>query len=89
MYVDGVRRSRTSGPTGTINNTWDLTIGGKGTCDQIKTTCDYFVGDIDYVRIEKGSGGPSNVPPRAALGRAVEEADDRGVTGEHAAHDRP
>jgi PKD repeat protein len=67
MYVDGVRRSRSTGPTGTIANTWDLTIGGKGTCDQVKTTCDYFVGDIDYVRIEKGSGGPANAAPRAAL----------------------
>jgi PKD repeat protein len=67
MYVDGAYRSRSSGPTGTIANTWDVTIGGKGTCDQIKVTCDYFVGDIDYVRIEKGSGGPANTPPDAAL----------------------
>jgi PKD repeat protein len=67
MYVDGVRRSRITGPTGTIANTWNLTIGGKGTCDQIKVTCDYFVGDIDYIRIEKGSGGPGNVAPDAAL----------------------
>ena len=68
MYVDGVFRSRSAGPTGTIANTWDLTIGGKGTCDQIKTTCDYFVGDVDYVRIEKGSGGPANTAPDAVVG---------------------
>jgi PKD repeat protein len=67
MYVDGVRRSRSSGPTGTIANTWDVTLGGKGTCDQVKVTCDYFVGDMDYVRIEKGSGGPANAAPDAAL----------------------
>jgi hypothetical protein len=70
MYVDGVFRSRSSGPTGTIANTWDLTIGGKGTCDQIKVTCDYFVGDIDYLRVEKGSGGPGNAAPAAALDTA-------------------
>jgi PKD repeat protein len=67
MYVDGAFRSRASGTTGTIANTWDLTIGGKGNCDQVRTTCDYFVGDIDHVRVEKGSGGPGNTAPDAAL----------------------
>lgn len=46
-----VRRGR--GPTGSIPNRVPLTIGGKLNCDQVDVTCDYFVGDIDYVRIEK------------------------------------
>ena len=29
-----------------------MTIAGKGNCDQVEITCDYFSGDIDYVRIE-------------------------------------
>jgi hypothetical protein len=54
MYVDGKRHNRLAGPTGTIANTNEVAIGGKSRCDQKKTTCDYFVGDIDYVRIDKG-----------------------------------
>ncbi|MEU4437199.1 MULTISPECIES: PKD domain-containing protein [Micromonospora] len=67
MYVDGVRTSRLNGPTGTIANTWPLSVGGKSQCDGTKVTCDYFAGDIDYVKILKGSGGPANQAPVAAL----------------------
>lgn len=67
MWVDGVRQSRLTGSTGTISNTWGLSVGGKGDCDGVKVTCDYFVGDLDYVRIEKGSGGAANVAPTAAV----------------------
>lgn len=67
MYVDGVRQSRLNGSTGSIANTWGLTLGGKGDCDGVEVTCDYFVGDIDWVRVQKGSGGPANVPPAADL----------------------
>ncbi|MGC3995350.1 MAG: PKD domain-containing protein [Propionicimonas sp.] len=65
MYVDGVRQSRLTGSTGTISNSWGLSIGGKGECDGVTVTCDYFVGDIDYVRIEKGAATTANVPPVA------------------------
>ncbi len=65
MYIDGVRQSRLTGPTGTIANPWELTIGGKGQCDGVNVTCDYFVGDIDYVRIEKGNSTTPNAPPVA------------------------
>ncbi len=51
MYVDGVYRNRKTGSTGTIDNKIPLTIGGKINCDQIVTTCDYFSGQIDYVKI--------------------------------------
>lgn len=54
FYVDGVRVGRKNGMTGTIDNKVALTIAGKPNCDQIEITCDYFGGDIDYVRIEKG-----------------------------------
>jgi hypothetical protein len=52
MTVDGVVTSRNHNPTGTIANTRPLTIAGKLTCDQVEITCDYFAGDIDYVKIE-------------------------------------
>ncbi|MCU0266341.1 MAG: LamG domain-containing protein [Actinomycetia bacterium] len=54
MWVDGVVTSRANGPTGSISNKKPLAIGGKATCDQVTITCDYFEGDIDYVKIEKG-----------------------------------
>jgi hypothetical protein len=28
-------------------------MAGKLNCDQINTTCDYFAGDIDYVKIQR------------------------------------
>lgn len=55
LYVDGVYAGRKNGPTGIINNTRPMTIGGKGGCNQTTITCDYFTGDIDYVRITRGT----------------------------------
>jgi hypothetical protein len=52
MTVDGVVTGRNRNPTGTIANTRPLTVAGKLNCDQIETTCDYFVGDLDYLKIE-------------------------------------
>lgn len=51
LYVDGVYRGRNTGGSGTISNTQPLMVGGKNFCDQIVITCDYFAGDIDYLRI--------------------------------------
>ena len=44
-----------SGSIGKIDNKWPLSIGGKYRCDPARatTTCDYFNGDIDWVRIER------------------------------------
>ncbi|MDI1464429.1 PKD domain-containing protein [Catellatospora sp. KI3] len=67
MFVDGVRTSRLNGPTGTINNPRPLSIGGKSACDGATVTCDYFVGDIDYIKILKGAGGAANANPVANL----------------------
>jgi Laminin G domain len=52
MLVDGVVTGRNRNPTGTIANTWPLTVAGKLNCNQVKITCDYFAGDFDYLRIE-------------------------------------
>jgi hypothetical protein len=54
FYVDGVRVGHKNGASGTIDNTSPMSIGGKPNCDQVKITCDYFGGDVDYVSISKG-----------------------------------
>jgi PKD repeat protein len=64
MYVDGEFRNRKNGPTGTINNGIPMTIGGKINCDQVAVTCDYFSGQIDFIKITKAA----NLPPTAAFG---------------------
>lgn len=65
MYVDGqvVDRQRTS--VGSISNDFDVTIGGKIECNQQSVGCDYFSGDIDYVRIDKDVGEAPNQAPTA------------------------
>ncbi|WP_434812103.1 PKD domain-containing protein [Microbacterium sp. bgisy189] len=65
MYIDGVRQSRLTGSTGSISNTALMSIGGKSSCNGTSTTCDYFVGDIDYLRIEKGASTSPNQTPSA------------------------
>ena len=52
MIIDGVVTSRNRNATGNISNTRPVTIAGKGNCDQVEITCDYFSSDIDFVRIE-------------------------------------
>ena len=54
LTVDGTLVARRSGRTGTIANTWPVSIGGKSRCDQIEVGCDYYAGDLDHVRIEAG-----------------------------------
>lgn len=65
MHVDGdlVDRQRTS--VGSIANDFDVTIGGKIECNQQSVGCDYFSGDIDYVRIDKDLGATANQSPSA------------------------
>ncbi len=53
ITVDGVKQKTLTGPTGTIANTWPLSIGGKSSCNQTTIGCDFYAGDIDYVRIQK------------------------------------
>jgi Concanavalin A-like lectin/glucanases superfamily len=51
LTVDGKVVDTAKGSTGTISNPNPVTIGGKLNCNQVKTTCDYFTGDIDYIKI--------------------------------------
>jgi hypothetical protein len=52
MIVDGKVTATLKHATGTISNTKPLTIAGKGNCDQVSVTCDYWVGQMDYVQIQ-------------------------------------
>ena len=52
LMLDGARHTRT-GLSGSIGNTWPVSIGGKTQCNQAQVGCDYFTGDIDYLRIRK------------------------------------
>ncbi len=54
VFVDGVLKQTNNGSTGAIDNSKPYSIGGKTNCDQVTTTCDYFTGSMDYVRITKG-----------------------------------
>jgi hypothetical protein len=54
MTVDGVVTDVNRKDPGRINNVMPLSIGGKGTCDEVTVYCDYYVGSIDFVRIEGG-----------------------------------
>lgn len=63
MYVDGEFRNRKNGSTGTIDNGIPMTIGGKINCDQIDITCDYFSGQIDFIKVTKAA----NLAPTAAF----------------------
>jgi len=65
MYVDGVQVNRKNGAIGVLDNKIAMTIGGKINCDQIDTTCDYFSGQIDYIKITKGP--TANGKPTAAF----------------------
>lgn len=56
LYVDGAYVGSNLGVTGDIGNDQPLYLGGKGECDQVAVTCDYFGGDVDYVRITAGTG---------------------------------
>ncbi len=42
------------GASARINNTNPFMIGGKAFCQAEGVTCDFFKGDLDYVRVEKG-----------------------------------
>ena len=57
LYVDGVQVGRKNGFTGNLDNKKPWTIGGKHECDAVIVTCDYFAGEIDYVKMTKGGGG--------------------------------
>jgi hypothetical protein len=51
LSIDGSQVAARRGWTGRIENSWPLSVGGKTGCNQISVGCDYFAGDIDYLRI--------------------------------------
>jgi concanavalin A-like lectin/glucanase superfamily protein len=51
LSIDGTVVGTAKGNTGTISNTRPVSIGGKLNCDQVNTTCDYFTGAMDWVKI--------------------------------------
>lgn len=53
VSVDGVQVAQKNNGVGTLDNKYPLAIGGKTNCDQSTVTCDYFSGDIDYLKIDK------------------------------------
>jgi len=52
VTVDGVVVGAILHATGNISNTWPMSIGGKSSCNQTTVFCDYFAGQIDYVKIQ-------------------------------------
>jgi hypothetical protein len=56
MYINGERHLRRAVATGSIANDWTLAIGGKSNCNSTTIQCDYFRGDLDFMRIERPSG---------------------------------
>jgi PKD repeat protein len=68
LFIDGVEAAKNAGSLPPIQNNKVVSIAGKASCNNAPTgtpdrvTCDYFDGDIDYVRIEKGDAA-QNEPP--------------------------
>jgi hypothetical protein len=58
LYVDGVLQTNPRVATGDIQSTWEVSIGGKSRCASAGVECDYYRGDLDYVRIERGGTTP-------------------------------
>ena len=56
LYVDGVLQSKPRRWSGDIQNNWEFVIGGKSRCTSAGVECDYYRGDLDYVRLERMSG---------------------------------
>lgn len=51
MLIDGTKTRSKAGVTGSISNTVPVSIGGKKNCDQVTVTCDFFTGDMDWIRL--------------------------------------
>jgi hypothetical protein len=52
LTIDGYPAKSREGWTGTIDNDWPVSIGGKLDCDQIEVGCDYYAGDLDWITVE-------------------------------------
>jgi hypothetical protein len=70
MTIDGATVVQSSRATwGPISNNVPLTIAGKSNCDQITITCDYFAGEIDWVKIEVSTTGSTDQQPPTTPGQ--------------------
>lgn len=70
MTIDGTTVVQSSRATwGPISNDVPLTIAGKSNCDQITITCDYFAGEIDWVKIEVSTTGSTDQQPPSVPGQ--------------------
>lgn len=56
VWVDGAQVAQKNVSTGYINNAYPFVVGGKSRCDQVKVTCDYYSGQIDWIRIYNSTG---------------------------------
>lgn len=54
VYVDAAKDGHQNKPVTGVDNADPLWVGGKSGCGSL-TTCDYYVGLVDYVRIYKGA----------------------------------
>lgn len=72
LFVDGVKVDQIAGDLGNIANDSVLSIGGKSSCTGPNVTCDYFPGEIDYVRIERDD--TTNQPPIATFTTSCADA---------------
>jgi hypothetical protein len=80
MTIDGTVTVQSSkGTIGPIGNDFPLTIGGKLDCDQVKVTCDYFPGDIDWVRIEASSNVAADTDPPTVPGQPTGQSNSTGT----------
>jgi Bacterial Ig domain/Laminin G domain len=62
LTIDGGPSRTTRKPTGNIANNWEFSIGGKSRCDPPAVQCDYFIGRIDSIVVEKLEGLDSTKP---------------------------
>jgi hypothetical protein len=62
LTIDGGPSQSISKPTGNISNSWEFSIGGKSRCDPPDVQCDYFIGRIDNIVIERLQGLDSTKP---------------------------
>jgi PKD repeat protein len=63
VYVDNTKERHQNRAVPGIDSAAQVTVGGKVGCGSVGT-CDYYVGQVDYLRIIKG-GSVNNVPPVA------------------------
>lgn len=74
MWIDGVKIASRNVRTGAINNTKPFVVGGKSRCDNVQISCDYYTGQIDYIRITRGAQPPDPDPTDVSFVSSVADA---------------